>query len=458
FEEKPPARNWIALAFCLGLSFTNHMSTLFLAPGLFLVWVMRVGFKRPGVSLLLLCALVFVGTICAVYLYLPVRAAENPALNWGNPSNWENLVRHVTGRQYSIWLFKSTEAAWKNFDRFQGNFPSEFSLFGLALGCVGFIASFLKSRRIFLFLTVCFAVTVLYAVNYDITDLDTYFLLAYIIFAFWIAFGINALWSFFIKKSHALKIAAVLLLALTLGFEMKTNWDRTDRSDYFTFEDYPKKALNSLPENAVLITYQWDYLVSPACYFQLVEGVRKDVAVIDKELLRRSWYFRQLETNHPEIMERIKPETEAFLEALRPFETGGTYNPQLLDRLYARLIQRLMETNLGQKSVFIGPELVDKELPSGEVVLPSNCAMVPDLFFYRVVQNTDPYIPLKTRDNAIRFPQNGNAYTENVKRYIARMAALRMLYETQKGHAQTAVELKQSASVHYPEFPFPATP
>jgi len=38
---------------------------------------------------------VFLPILIGIYLYLPIRAAQNPALNWGNPVDYERLMRHV---------------------------------------------------------------------------------------------------------------------------------------------------------------------------------------------------------------------------------------------------------------------------------------------------------------------------------------------------------------------------
>jgi hypothetical protein len=453
-EERPSMKRWMAVSFLLGLSFSNHMTTLFLIPGLAYVWITRMGFNQASFKKLALCALAAAATGCIVYLYLPVRAAQHPALNWGDPVQWDRFIRHVTGRQYSVWMFKSSEAAWANFSRFWDRFPSEFGWMGLAFGVIGTVSASFKSLRIFLFLAIAFITTVFYSVNYDIHDLDAYFLLAFSVFAVFIAFGIKGVLE--ILKKFKPKMAVVsAMVVLSAGFEARSHYKEADLSDCHAFEDYAKKSLASLPENAVLITYQWDYLVSPACYFQQVEWVRPDVAVVDKELLRRSWYFRQLETNFPEIIHKIRPEISAFLDAVKPFEEGGAFNSALLDRLYSRLIMRLMETNI-ETGVFLGPELIDKELQTGEVVLPDGCALVPDLFFYRLVRAGTAYVPLRTEDNGIRFPKTPNAYTENVKRFAARMAALRVLYETRNGKLDVANRLRQVSSFHYPEFPFPS--
>lgn len=455
-EEKPTVHSWIVLSFFTALSFSNHMSSIFILPGLLYCFIVQVGIRRSGLKTLVLCAAVFWLAAIAFYAYLPVRASQDPAFNWGDPVNWANFFRHVSGRQYSVWMFKSSEAAWTHLDEFLNRFPSEFTWFGLILGFIGIVSTLVQSPRLFIFLALAYASAVLYSVNYDIHDLESYFLLADVVFAFWIALGVKtALDS--LKKAVYLKTAVLILIAVGVFSEAFSNFKKNDLSRYYIFEDYSKQALDSLPENAVLITYQWDYLVSPAYYFQSVEHWRKDVAVIDKELLRRSWYFKQLETNFPGITQKVKPEVSAFLEALRPFETGGHFNPQLLDRLYTRLIQRLIETNLKGNGVFLGPELMDKELQTREVVLPENTRLVPDLFFYRVVPSDSAYHPLRMTGMHIRFPKTENAYTGNVKQFTARMLMQRMMYEASSGMENAENQLKRTAADQFPEIQFPET-
>ena len=37
-----------------------------------------------------------------INLYLPIRAAANPPINWGNPSSWENFWDVVLRQQYAF--------------------------------------------------------------------------------------------------------------------------------------------------------------------------------------------------------------------------------------------------------------------------------------------------------------------------------------------------------------------
>lgn len=450
--DNSSSKPWIYVAIALALGFSNHMTTLLILPGMITLFFAKRGFCRSALKPMIIMIGVFISILCLIHLYLPLRAAQNPVLNWGNPVNWNNILRHVSGKQYRVWLFSSSQAAMKNLGIFFHNFPDEFTWIGLFLGLLGLYSSFIKIPRLAIFFLITSLSTVLYSINYDIHDLDSYFLLVYIVFAIWITFGVR--WILYRIRGKSYRVVFLSLLAIGVTVEAIQNFSRVDRSGLYVFEDYTKQALNSLPNNAVLLSYQWDYLISPAYYFQFVENFRKDVAIIDKELLRRSWYFDQLTNNYPQIMQKVESEVDSFLKALEPFERGGDFNPNLIERGYRGLIARLIETNALHRTVYIAPELVEGEFRRGELYLPRGIQLVPDLFFFRVVTSNE-YRPLRNVDVAIRFPTRGNHYSDVIKNFISKMFTWRALYELQFGKTENARTLKRIIQTHFPNFQFP---
>jgi hypothetical protein len=432
-------RPWIPVAAVLALGFSNHMTTLLILPGIAYLFYKSKGINRKTVSSLLILTGIGMVIIFLFYLYLTVRASQNPVLNWGNPVSWKNIFRHISGKQYSVWLFSSAGSAGRNLGRFLRLFPGEFTWAGLILGMVGFFHSLKKGAGLTVFFIISFLTTVVYAINYDIHDLDSYFLLAYLIYAFWIVLGIRWCFMRFRKIQGSYIFGAILIFCV--GYAAFNHYSDNDRSKCYIYEDYTKQALSSLPPDALLISYQWDYLISPAYYFQFVEGHRKDVAIVDKELLRRSWYFHQMEHNYPHVMKPVSREVEQFLNALKPFEEGGNFNPTLLDQRYSHLIARLIETHMDSRKVYIAPELIQQEFRRGELYLPEGHTIVPDLFFFRVVKDQD-YSPLTASDASLRFPNRGNAYSDKIRHFVSSMFVWRMDYEIQHGRTDEARHLK----------------
>jgi len=441
---------WIAAALALGLS--NHMTTILLIPGVAVLFFQKTGIRRPAWKTMLLMMSVFLVVYGLIVLYLPLRAAQQPVLNWGNPVTWENFLRHVSGKQYRVWLFSSSDVALKHLNDFLSAFPGEFGWLGLLLGVVGIYSSFMSSPRLAVFLLISFLATVFYSINYDIHDLESYFLLAYLVFAFWIGFGFLAVVQ--ILRKPIWQYLFMGLVASGLSYQVISNYSEADSSDLYVYEDYTTQALRSLPDNAMLLSYQWDYLISPAYYFQFVEGRRRDVAIVDKELLRRSWYFDQMKTNYPDVMDDIDQEVDSFLTALAPFEQGGDYDASVLEKRYRRLITRMIETNMDERSVFIAPELVEGELRRGELTLPTGLHLIPDLFFFRIVYS-DAYVPLEKTDVSIRFPRQGNRYSRIIENFVSNMWMYRALYEIQYGNTENARHMRGLLLSHFPDIPLP---
>ena len=106
-------KRWMLFAAVLGLGFTNHMTTLLILPGVAYLYFEKNKFNSSSIKTILLMLLIFLPLLIIFYSYLPLRAAHNPQMNWGNPVNFENFYRHISGKQYQVWLFTSTAAAKK---------------------------------------------------------------------------------------------------------------------------------------------------------------------------------------------------------------------------------------------------------------------------------------------------------------------------------------------------------
>ncbi|OVE78675.1 hypothetical protein BVY01_04760 [bacterium I07] len=442
---------WIRSAIVLGLMLSNHMTSILVLPGLVFILMLKL---RNGLRLHVLgfCFLAACAVIVILYLYLPIRAHSTPVLNWGNPVTFQNFWNHVLGKQYRGWLFSSSEIAIKNLKQYFIDLPVEFAVAGFVLGLWGCYQNMKMHKKIAVFFMISFFFTVLYASNYDIHDLDSYFLLAHIIFSLWIAVGAAGLFS--LIPAAAYRKAAAACLILICCAQAYSHFSKADQHKTWIYHDYTKAALNSLPRNAVLMSYQWDYLISPAYYFQFVEKLRPDVAIVDKELLRRSWYFDQLHHHYPAITENVRSIINDFKKALEPFEKGKSFDPNRLEKLYRLLMTRLIDENLKDRAVFLAPELIDNELRHGELQLPDGCRLIPDLFFFRVVKSND-YVPVKTHDVTIRLPEKDTVYSSRIKRFLFQMWSRRALYEHQNGQPGSN-RLLNLLYKHFPDSPLPS--
>ena len=452
-KEKASFQPWLVFFLFLGLGFVNHMTTLLILPGAAILFFWKEKFSEHTFRRAFYALPLFVGVLAVLYSYLPIRASQKPAINWGNPANWEYFWRHFTGKQYRVWLFSSSQAAREHLGNFIKNLPAEFAFFGLVVVLVGFLYARKRWKKVSWFLLASLAFTVFYAINYDISDIDSYFILAYISLALFAAFGFAWIWQS-LKTRRRLANLVVPILALPLLFELAISLPKADERGLFTYQDYTRAVLGSVEPGSVIFSYQWDYFISASLYFQGVEGFRKDVAVIDKELLRRSWYFDQLQSNYPDAVAGVQKEIGSFKEALKPFERGQPYNSALLETGYQAIMTQLVATNFGRRDYYIGPEVIANELRRGEFKLPDGYQAVPQLFLYKVARG-DAYVPCPDPGFSIRFPKRSDDYTSFIRQIVARVLADRAQYEIKFNELDRARVLAEKLAKDFPEQPIP---
>lgn len=371
--ESATAGRWYLMAFVVGLSFTNHMTTILLAPGLLFMFFARQGFFRPATWKLLAKMAVPFAAALSLYLYLPIRASQSPALNWGNVISPERFFWHVTGRQYRVWMFSSFDAAGKQLMYFLNGLPAEFTYVGIFLALTGITVMVSANRALALTVALLFIGCIAYAINYDIHDIDSYFLLAYTAEAMAASVGLAHLarWAGGRFAPKAVLVAGVLLLVPVIP--LAANYHSVDEHTDHLVDDYTTNMFASLRPNAVVFSFQWDYWVAAAYYVQEVDSTRRDVLVIDKELLRRSWYLKQLEKRAPVLVGLSRQEVNAFLREVDRFEHDLPYDPAAIQRAYVAMIVSLIRHGMETRPVYVTAE-IEGEFTSGLQRIPEGLA------------------------------------------------------------------------------------
>ena len=121
--------------------------------------------------------------------------------------------------------------------------------------------------------------------------------LSFVTYAMWIGLGVMALWHYLREKkmlnSTNGAIAGIIVAALAPFLMGSQGWDDHDRSHRYLARDNAIAYLESVAPNAILFT-QGDNDTYPLWYAQEVEGIRKDVRVVNLSLLAVDWYVNQL--------------------------------------------------------------------------------------------------------------------------------------------------------------------
>ena len=307
-------KHWLIFAFVLGLSFTNHLTTIFLSVGFLYLYFAVNGFGKMSFRKIFYMIVPFVLAL-SVYVYFFVRG-DNTVIAWGNPVTWDNFMRHVSGKQFSVWMFTSTGSASKQFSHFVNIYPKEFFYIPVIIAIFGIVETFLKQKRFFYFTLLLFVFNILYAINYDIHDIDTYFLLAFVVTSIWFALGLK----FLFAKMKISGLAAVSLSLIIPAFSIYGNYDENNLKNSHFVKEYTNNVFSSAREKSIIMSTQWDFWVSASFYEQYVHNIRPDIIVIDKELMRKSWYLKHLRYHYPELYLRSNTEFEAYAKELFKFE------------------------------------------------------------------------------------------------------------------------------------------
>lgn len=307
FEDTPRTR-WLYLgAFTLGLGFTNHSTILPLAPVLF-AWTFlrhRELFLKPVLMVNLVGALL---AGFSIILYLPIRSAADPFMDWGDPETLSGMFDHFLRRQYTearepeprTILGQGTLVL-----HFLGTFAAQFTLLLAPLAIFGAIENRRHERSTFRLLLVLFLLTsygFIWLLNSTPDRQELYltrvfYLPAFAVAAVWMALGMANFsvmlalrFPHYQRTRHA---GLTLLASAAVTFLVVRHFPVNDQRGNFLAEDWGRNILEGLKPEAIIIPSQ-DHTTFPMAYLQEVEGLRPDVTIAGKYGYIEDRVFRDL--------------------------------------------------------------------------------------------------------------------------------------------------------------------
>jgi len=120
-------------------------------------------------------------------------------------------------------------------------------------------------------------------------------------------------------------------------------------------------------------------------YAQEIEQRRRDVKVVDVNLLRRSWYFDYLKHAHPGLMDRSREKIDPYVEILKQWERDpGAFarNQELTQRIsmaFLEMIQAIVRNEIRVAPVYITNDLLVADSTNGYLTrwIPQTYQLVP---------------------------------------------------------------------------------
>jgi hypothetical protein len=246
-----------------------------------------------------------------------LRARELPRLDWGAPSDLRHLLIHITGRDYRHMAGHFFDRVfWLQVDYAIHWLPRAVGYVGLIAGVIGLALLARRASRLAILAALLALAGAVFAISYAANDVTNYLMLVVLAIGLCSSVALFALWR------RAGGIAATAALAALIGATGAVNWrDCDERADTIT-RDFATNMLSTLPRDAIVLTREWDFWGAGSLYLQEVEGFRKDVVVVDYDLLHRDWYVDQLARAHPEVMNAVRPEMARLKAAHARVEPG----------------------------------------------------------------------------------------------------------------------------------------
>jgi len=303
---------WLALAaaFLYGLSLGNHLTALLLLPAVIL-WLLAY-LRRAQLTRWAWGGIIGAFVLgLAVYVYLPLAAARQPPVNWGDPRTWDRFWWLVSGQLYREAIFGLPLAylpgrlsAWGHLLR------EQFGWWGWALALVGLWRLSRRDLPALGFSLYVFAAYSVYGLTYDRADSYVYLLPACLMSAFWLGKGLVTLLETSLRWAQeavipraspvaSLLVAPLLVAALPL-LPLLGNFAAHDLRQEREAADYATAAL-AAAEPGALIVSGGDRTTFALWYRCYALGERPDVTVANGSLWSFDWYRHTLAVHHPVV-------------------------------------------------------------------------------------------------------------------------------------------------------------
>ena len=295
FQVKPTNQNWLVPGIwgLLGLGLGNHLSLVFIIPGM-LAGTVKIRWSRALIQTALLA-------FCAglsIYLVIPLRAAAMPPINWGIASSWSGFWWLVSAAPYRQFLFG---LPWQFVPAriFSGLqlLAETFLWWGFPVGWLGLVTFARRYPSLACRSLASFCLFFIYAIGYNTSDSYVYLLPAMLIFSLWLGWGLYRLGEKLhevpvLSRSYPAILVCLALVPLWLNFTMQ---DKSQGDEAFT---YARQLLEQAETGAVVVA-ESDAHTFALWYLRYGLGIRPDVAVINNHLLIYPWYQENLRRTHP---------------------------------------------------------------------------------------------------------------------------------------------------------------
>jgi hypothetical protein len=326
---QPPSRRakrfWLAVfGLLFGLGLGNHLTLLAVGVPVWL-WLLASRDWKSALSPWLIAAFL---TGISVYAYLPLRAAQEPVVNWGDASTLAGFVWMLTGRAYQDYLGVPIAALPARAFVWAGLMFSQFTVLGVFFAIAGARQLAQSMRGLLAVLLAASAILSVYSILFNSVDNEV--LLLPVVMSVAILAGVGAhsviealgAWAAhaslplsslarILRRLPAQSAAAALIVVAVAVVPLSSvalNYERLDLSGDDEAIGYATSILDEVPDGVVVLSMMEGRVFS-LWYASTVVHSERDVLVVAVPLLQFDWYWRSLSARYPDRVPRETPDT-----------------------------------------------------------------------------------------------------------------------------------------------------
>lgn len=326
----------LALA-CGFVSMHHRTAMLAVAPALIAAAVLT----RPRRLRIYAAAVALFAAPFLFYIYLPIRAAALPPLNWTNPSTWSRFWEHMLATQYQHFAFSHSLAEMLEVGRtllpdvLAASAPLSLllALVGLPLIAWGWYLCVRRRPVVAWSLAAGCGALVVWVLQWgETSDLKVFLQPLGEVLGLCTAVGLADLGARL--RSAPLRAGVIVLVGVVLaGGLLLANWRRSDLSNMWEHRDRWAAVLTQMAPNAVFVS-DFDVPSFATLYLQNVENMRRDISLLRAVRLPDQWYVDLI--RDPELRAAVRASWAATSPELDMHDRAALFAQDLATRLQGR--------------------------------------------------------------------------------------------------------------------------
>jgi hypothetical protein len=307
-------RAWLALAYVLALGLSNRSDLLLTLPAFAIAALAMPIIKQDWTRNHWSWTIAFVVIGLSVYAFLPLRASQQPWINWNDPSNLERLMRTLFRRGYGSGLdllatnYQPGENFLSEFQIYLQHLWRDFTVVGCLLAMGGVVGG-LKSRDpLILLALIGWALTgpiFIYLGNlppntHAVAIMQAAYLMPDLFFIIAIAFGFYHLTQNWTGGFPLFKAVLTAIALVVAGFIGVKSYATVDMRNNFLAIDFARNVSVSAPPDALVIGRS-DVPIFALYYGFWGESPRPHWIPIAQGLAGSAWYQTMVQRDFPGV-------------------------------------------------------------------------------------------------------------------------------------------------------------